>query len=65
MINVVFQRQCLLLQVIEIHQRDSNSGETPLIFYVIAREIPVPATLVVAAMNYAQIMYINGYRVSW
>lgn len=55
----------LLLQVVEIHPRDSNSGETPVIFYVLVREIPVPATLVVAAMNHAQIMNINGYRVSW
>ena len=50
--------------MVEVGTRDSNSGETPIIFYVLSREQLVPGAVVVAVMTHAQVMEINGYRVS-
>ena len=51
-------------QIIEIGPRNSSSGETPVLFYIVDGSDPVPASTVVGQLASLPSREIGGYEVS-
>lgn len=52
------------MQIVEVRGRSGDTGETPVVYYIIAGNLLVPAEVVVVVMENAQTREIGGYRVS-